>query len=165
MTKTIAMDPRWLHMIAASAFLLASMPAMHLQAQGLESQRAIDAIIGSPVEQEEKAVADDVDRVIAAIDKSAENAAIVRKTTNVEKVDIVFLSDAAVTEGGLPARIEDKIKERSAEVAQLRQELEGSALLYHAIDSRGVLLRDVLGVEFDNDGTAVIFAAAKPPAQ
>ena len=36
MTKTIAMDPRWLHMIAASAFLLASMPAYsHIYPQGI----------------------------------------------------------------------------------------------------------------------------------
>jgi hypothetical protein len=50
-------------------------------------------------------------------------------------------------------------------VTQLRQELEGSAMLFHAIDSRGVLIRDVLGVEFDGPKTAIIFAAAKPPAR
>lgn len=165
MTRASALDTRWLQMMAASAFLLASLPAMHLHAQGLESQRAIETIIGSTVEQEEVAIADDAGRVIAAIEKSDENAAIVRRITNLDKVDIVFLSDATVTEGGLPQEIDDKIKANADAVTRLRQELEGNAMLYHAINSHRVLIRDVLGLEFDEGRTAVVFAAAKPPAQ
>ena len=74
---------------------------------------------------------------------------MVRKTSNLDKVDIVFLTDAAATEGGPPPEIEAKVKEHEADIAELRKELEGNAMLYHAIDSRRVLLRDVLAVEFD----------------
>jgi hypothetical protein len=35
-------------------------------------------------------------------------------------------------------------------------------MLHHAIDSRGILVQDVLAIEFDGDGGAVIHAAAKP---
>lgn len=68
------------------------------------------------------------------------------------------------TEGGLPADINAKIKENEAGVTELRKEIEGSALLYHAINSRGVLMRDVLGISFgDRRNTAIVYAAAKPP--
>lgn len=164
MIRQVTIDMRWLHVLAFSAFVAAAMPAMDLKAQGLKSPQAIDAIIGSEVEQEEVPVAADTERVIAAIEKSVENAATVRKTTNLDRVDIVFLSDAALTEGGLPAEIDAKIKANQAAVTELRQELEGNAMLYHAIDSRNVLIRDVLAIEFDQR-SVVIFAAAKPPAQ
>jgi hypothetical protein len=35
-------------------------------------------------------------------------------------------------------------------------------MLYHAIDSRQVLIRDILAVDFDHDNRIIIYAAAKP---
>ena len=49
---------------------------------------------------------------------------------------VKMMSDAAVTEGGPPPEIEAKIKEHEEEITELRKELEGNAMLYHAIDSR-----------------------------
>ena len=37
-------------------------------------------------------------------------------------------------------------------------------MLFHAIDSRQILPRDVLAVEFDDTNGVVIFAAAQKPA-
>ena len=85
----------------ALAALISLAPSSPLSAQGLESEKAIDAIIGS------------------------------------------------------------EVQEREQEISELRQEIEGNAMLFHAIDSRQILLRDVLAVEFDGNAV-VIYAAAKP---
>jgi hypothetical protein len=162
MLPTTFFDARWLHVLAAAAFIAAFAPHTELSAQGLESKDAVEKIIGSKVEEEETRAKADAGKVIAAIEKTHENISTVRKTSKLDKVDIVFLSDAAVTEGGPPPEIDAKVKEHEAEVIQLRQEIEGNAMLYHAIDSRQVLIRDILAVDFDDDNRIVIYAAAKP---
>ncbi|MBX3567375.1 MAG: hypothetical protein KF914_04915 [Rhizobiaceae bacterium] len=131
-------------------------------AQGLQTEGAIDAIVGSEVREQESTASADHGKILEAIDKAGENAEAVRKVTDVKSVDIVFLSDAAVTEGGPPSEIDAKLKERDAEITSLRQEIEGNALLFHAIDSRQVLMRDVLGIEIGDDKRVVVYAAAKP---
>lgn len=152
---------RSLRGLAAGA-LLATCSAWAAFAQGVDAPNARETIIGSEVTEEEVEAAAEPERVIAAIEMTPENIATVRKTTTLDKVDIVFLPDAAVTEGGPPDEIAAKVEERQDEIAELRQELEGNAMLYHAIDSRQILLRDILAVEFEDAGV-VIYAAAKPP--
>lgn len=156
------LDSKWLYATAAAAFLAASAPQSSLMAQGLESPEAIDTIIGTEVQEEESRADVDASKVVAAIEKTSESIARVRKTSKLDKVDIVFLSDATATEGGPPPEIEAKIEAHEEEIAELRKELEGNAMLYHAIDSRQILLRDVLAVEFDDQNGVVIYAAAKP---
>ncbi|MDQ2633379.1 MAG: hypothetical protein M3Y43_09675 [Pseudomonadota bacterium] len=158
-------DRNWLPAVAAAA-MLAVTPVVGpvLAQQGTDSQQAIDAIIGTEVQEEEAKAANDAQRLIAAIDKTVENTATVRKTSNLTKVDIVFLPDAARTEGGPPPEVEAKVKEREKEIAELRKEIEGNAMLFHAIDSRQILPQDVLAVEFDDANGVVIFAAARKPA-
>ena len=131
-------------------------------AQGLQTEGAIDAIVGSQVREQESTASADHGKILEAIDKAGESAEAVRKVTDVKSVDIVFLPDAAVTEGGPPSEIDAKLKERDAEITSLRQEIEGNALLFHAIDSRQVLMRDVLGIEIGDDKRVVVYAAAKP---
>lgn len=153
-------DTKWLHAVAVLAFLCAPASNMALMAQGLENQKAIDTIIGSEV-QEEKARADaDAARIIAAIENTVAVTSEVRKTSRLDKVDIVFLLDAA--ENGLPAEIDAKVKQHHKDIAELRKELEGNAMLFHAVDSRAVLMRDVIAVEFDTQKSIIIYAAAKP---
>jgi len=153
---------KWLHAIPISAFLAAFVPHAALNAQSLESTDAVEKIIGSEVAEEESRAAADAGKIIAAIDKTRDNIGTIRKTSKLDKVDIVFLADAAVTEGGPPPEIEAKVREHEDEIAELRQEIEGNAMLYHAIDSRQVLTRDVLAVAFEGASRIVIHAAAKP---
>ena len=153
---------RWRHALAMAGFFIVLASPAFVNAQGLESKEAVDKIIGSDVKEEESRAATDAGKVIAAIEKTRENISTVRKTSKLDKVDIVFLSDAAITEGGPPPEIEAKVKEHEAEVVELRQEIEGNAMLYHAIDSRQVLIRDVLAVDFDGSNGIIIYAAAKP---
>lgn len=162
MTVTTSPDGRWLYAIAAAAFLAASLPQAALNAQGLESPETIDRIVGSQVSAEEAKTTAEIGKVTSAIDRTRENISTVRKTSKLDKVDIVLLTDAARSEGGPPAVIENKVRQHRDDVAELRKEIEANALLYNAIDSRRVLAQDILAVEFDNPGKIVIYAAAKP---
>ena len=162
MTTTMMPASKWLHAAAAAAFLAASAPHFAVWAQGLDSEQAIDTIIGTEVKEEESRAATDAGRVIAAIEKTRDTITMVRKTSTLDKVDIVFLPDAAAAEGGPPPELVAKVKEHEADIVELRKELEGNAMLYHAIDSRQILLRDVLAVEFVGSKGVVIYAAAKP---
>lgn len=131
-------------------------------AQGTDSKEAVDAIVGSKVEEEQTNTALDARKLIAAIDQTADATQIVRKVSKLDKVEIVFLTDAATSEGGPPPEIAAKVKEKQADISELRKELEGNAMLFHAIDSRQILVDDVLAVSFDSAGAVTIYAAAKP---
>lgn len=144
----------------ASATCIALAASAH--AQGTESKETVDAIVGSEVEEEQVDAATDAAEVIAAIDKTAEAIDTVRKVSKLDKVEIVLLTDAASSEGGPPPDIAAKVKEKQAQVTELRRELEGNAMLFHAIDSRQILVNDVLAVSFDHPGAVIIYAAAKP---
>lgn len=149
--------------LASAAALLAFLNVEPAGAQGLESEGTIDAIVQAPVREEEQQAAADPAKVVAAIDRTAENISSVRKTTNLESLQIVFLADSTLAEGGPPKEIEAKLAEKEQDVTTLRQEIEGNALLYHAINSRQVLMRDILGIEFGERGNnVVVYAAAKP---
>ena len=162
--KTV-FDRKRLRIAAATSLLcalLADGPAVAQQGTG--NKDAIDTIVGTEVREEEAQASADAGKVIAAIEKTRDQIAIVRKTSKLDKVDIVFLADAAATEGGPPPEIETKVKEHEADIAELRQEIESNAMLFHAIDSRQILMRDVLAVEFRGEDAVVIYAAAQKPA-
>ena len=150
---------RLIAMAAMATMVVLAAPVPNL-AQGLNSQETIDSIVGSEVKEEEKGVRADEAEIIAAIEKTAEQTEKVRKTSNLDKVNIVFLADAA--EKTLPAAIAAKAEAHKNEITALRDELQGNAMLYHAINSRSVLLRDVLAVQFDDKHGVVIYAMAKP---
>ncbi|RUU03574.1 hypothetical protein EOD23_17955 [Mesorhizobium sp. USDA-HM6] len=153
---------KWLTAAAAVPLVLAASQAA-FPAQPLNSEKPGTAIVDSDVRQEEALSKTEAGKVITAIDRTRENIGTVRKTTKLDTVDIVFLTDAARSEGGPPPVIENKVKQHQDDVAELRQEIEANALLFNAIDSRRVQAEDVLAVEFDNPGKVVIYAAAKPP--
>ena len=150
--------------IAAAAFLAATAAQPSLAQSGLGNEQAIDTIVGTDVGEEESEAATDSGKVIAAIEKTRDSIGRIRKTSTLDKVDIVFLADAAATEGGPPPEIEAKVKQHEADIAELRQELEGNAMLYHALDSRQIMVRDILAVDFDDSNGVVIYAAARKPA-
>jgi hypothetical protein len=133
-------------------------------AQGLNDPAAVEKIIGSQVDEEQVSAEAEPQRIIAAIEKTPENIAAVRKASALDSVDIVFLPDASLTEGGPPPEIEAKIKANQDPIDALRGEIEGNAMIYHAINSRQIMPRDVLAVEFKEPARLIIYAAAKPPA-
>lgn len=148
---------------AAALALPLALTALPASAQGVADPQSIDKIIGTDVTEEEKSTADDEEQILRAIDMTVDNTARVRKVSSLNTVDIVFLADSARTEGGPPPRIEAKVKEREKEIVELRQEIEGNAMLYHAIQSRQILPADVLALEFSGTDSVIIYAAAKQP--
>ncbi|HEY6630741.1 MAG TPA: hypothetical protein VIZ90_04745 [Rhizobiaceae bacterium] len=159
-----AVEGKRLRAAGAAGLLCAVLFGGPAFAQGTSSKEAVDTIIGTEVQEEEAHASADADKVIAAIEKTRDQIALVRKTSKLNKVDIVFLADAAPSEGGPPPEIETKVKEHQADIAELRQEIEGNAMLFHAIDSRQILVRDVLAVEFQGNDAVIIYAAASKPA-
>ncbi len=152
-------DTRWLQTIAACAFLAAfGTQAAH----SAESQETVDRIVGSDVRQEEARTTTQTGKIITAIERTRENIGTVRKTSRLDTVDIVFLTDAARSEGGPPPAVESKVEQHQDDIAELRKEIDANALLFNAIDSRRVLAEDVLAVEFDGSAKIVIYAAARP---
>lgn len=145
---------------AAAAFLAAPQA---VAAQPPESGKPALPIADSVIRQEEALSRTEAGKVLSAIERTRDNISTVRKTTKLDTVDIVFLTDAARSEGGPPPAIENKVKQHHDDVAELRQEIEANALLFNVIDSRRVLADDVLAVEFADPARIVIYAAAKPP--
>ena len=152
-------DARWLQAMAACAFLAAYGP---LAAQAVESQETVNRIVGSDVRQEEARTTTETGKLIAAIERTRENIGTVRKTSRLDTVDIVFLTDAARSEGGPPPAVESKVIQHQDDITELRKEIDANALLFNAIDSRRVQAQDVLAVEFDGPAGIVIYAAARP---
>lgn len=161
MTTMMTVDAKWLLTVLAAIFMAISAPDMALKAQGIKNQEAVDKIIGSKVEEDESLAEKDASKISAAIEKTRENIPAVRKMTKIGKVDIVFLPDAAPSEGGPPPDLAATIKEHEPEVKQLRTEIEGNAMLFHAINSRQILVGDVLALEFSGEDSVTIYAAAK----
>jgi hypothetical protein len=163
LTITISEQPLFLHTAVLAALLIAANPALPLLAQDLPSadptERALDSIVDAPVAAEEKALSEEQQRIASAIANSRQNAARVRKLFNIEKLDIVFVPQ--LDGGGSP--LSETIEKNNEAIEELRNAIEGSALVYHAIDSRSVLLRNVVGVEFGEGGDLTVFAAGKNP--
>lgn len=145
--------------ILTAALLCLAVGSSGAVAQGLDADGAIDAIVGSEVSTGEEAVAADEERIIAAIDNTTTNTAEVRKRFNLDQVEIVFLPDFAEEETAVDAKME----EHSEEIAALRSEIQGSAIFYHAVDSRSVLLNDIIALEFDDNNGVTIFVAGREP--
>ncbi len=147
-------DGRLAHCAFALALLMsAALPMAGLHAQGLDAEGAVEAIVGSDVKTGEVAIADEGERILAAIADVAASTAEVRKRFNLGEVSIVLLTD--LDEPGNP--VAAAIEENDEAIDALRVEIEGSAMFYHAIDSNNVLLQNVIAMEFDGDD-ATIFA-------
>lgn len=147
--------------IAAIAIVAMTAAVPPCLAQGLDSEQAIETIIGSEVEEQQSSADEEARRVVAAIERTPESIAAVRKISNVGKLEIVYLPDAA--EDGAPAAVSEAVSRHEDEIDELRKEIEGNAMLFHAIDSRSLLTREVLALDFPAPDAVVIYAAAEMP--
>jgi len=139
--------------LAVLAFLLVPLAYHPLLAQGLDREGAIDAIVGSDVKTDQTSKKAQTERILAAIENTRESAEKVRKTFSLNTLEIVYVPDLGDEDGV----IERAMAKQEAEIETLRESIEGSAMFYHAIDSRSILLRDVIAVEFAEDDTVTIF--------
>jgi hypothetical protein len=128
-------------------------------AQGLDKEGAIDTIVGSDVTTGEEAANKDEGRIIKAIENSSAAAAAVRRKFSLDKVEIVYIPDVDDAETSLEAKLE----QYKPQVNELRESIQGSAMFYHAIDSRSIMLTDVIAVEFDDANGVTIFVSGEKP--
>ena len=159
MTITVKPERRRLRAVAAVVFAVCA-PQAALNAQDLQNEKARDAIIGSEVKVEETRAASDPAAIITAIENTVPNTDEIRKRSKLTNVEIVFLEDLA--EAHEPEAVEKKVEEHKDDIAALREAIEGNAMFFHAVDSRSVLTRDVVAVEFDKADGVKIYAAARP---
>ena len=110
---------KWSSSAAAALFMAA--PHSASAVQPLHSDKPAAAIVDSDVRQEEALSRTEAGKVITAIERTRDNIGTVRKTTKLDTVDIVFLTDAARSEGGPPPAIENKVKQHQEDVAELRE--------------------------------------------
>lgn len=145
------------HIAAITASLLACTPAL---SQGLDAEGAIDTIVGSDVTTGEERASADEARIVAAIENSSKAAAEVRRKFSLDRVEIIFLPNLEEED----TSVEAKMEEYKPQVTELRESIQGSAMFYHAVDSRSVMLTDVIALEFDDKNGVTIFVAGKKPA-
>ena len=137
-------------LLAAVTLVMVSVVQFPASAQGLESEGAIDAIIGSDVKTDEVHQEGDIQRVIDAVSNSRHSAELARKAFNIDSLEIVFV----------PTINEDLAKvleENDADVKILRESIEGSAIFYHAVDSRSIMLTNIIAAEFGEGSDVTIF--------
>jgi len=127
----------------------ASVPAM---SQGLDSDTAIQTIIGSDVETQEMSIKEVGDRLVAAIANTAANTQEVRRRFNLGDVGIITVLDDDTASAD---KVAESMEARELEISDLRVAIEGSAMFYHAVNSRRILLSDVIAMEFDGDDVLI----------
>jgi hypothetical protein len=130
-------------------------------AQGLDAEGAIDAIVGSDVTTGEEKASNDEARIVAAIENAAKAAADVRRKFSLDRVEIVFIPDVDDKETSLEAKLE----QYKPQVTELRESIQGSAMFYHAVDSRSIMLTEVIALEFDDANGVTIFVSGEKPAE
>lgn len=128
-------------------------------AQGLDKEGAIDTIVGSDVTTGEEAATKDEGRIIDAIENASQAAATVRRKFSLDRVEIVFIPDLNDED----TDVEAKLLEYKPQITELRESIQGSAMFYHAVDSRSVMLTDVIALEFDDQNGVTIFVRGKKP--
>lgn len=161
MTVFTFIRPKRAYRVMALALSIACIPSYASLAQGLDSQGTIDTIIGSEVETAEQAVASDAHDVVAAIEKSLDNAAAVRKRFSLDNVRIVFLPDLDDDASAEEAMVKAAMEKHRDEINTLREAVQGSAIFYHAINSHSVLLTDIVAVEFGEDNDVTILVSGR----
>lgn len=149
-----APNMKWIHAAAATAFLMVSIHTVAPMAQGLDTEKAIDTIVGSDIKMREEKAATDRKRLTRAIEHTSDNITKVRKTFALDTLNIVFLPDLAKQKA-----LAAKLEEHSASVQELREAIESNAMFFHAVNSKGAQLRDIVALEFGKNGSATVFVA------
>jgi len=139
----------------ALAVLMAGAAQSPTMAQGLDSEEAIDAIIGSDVKTDEVHQDGDMQRVVEAIANSRHSAELARKAFNLDSLEIIFVPEVSED-------LAKAIEEHENDVRTLRESIEGSAMFYHAIDSRSIMLTNIIAAEFGEGNDVTIFVKGSP---
>jgi hypothetical protein len=141
----------WPAAVAGLAALVLAGAPVPAAAQGVEAEGARETIIGSDVRTDELSAEADAERIVAAIENSATSTQEVRRRFNLNEVEIVLLDD--IDDPDNP--VAEAVETNQELIDELRLAIEGSAMFFHAVDSRRILLRNVIAMEFENDDVTI----------
>ena len=144
-------------MLFATVFTLT--PHMTSLAQTLDNEETIETIVGSEVDTEEQDAASVADRVREAINNTPQMVEKALMAFSLDELKIVFLSDIDNSE----INIDKLIAQHQSDITDLRKAIEGNAMFFHSVDSRAILLSDIVALEFDEDHRATIFVSGEKP--
>ncbi|WP_099866825.1 hypothetical protein [Pararhizobium haloflavum] len=145
-------------LLAGTCALLTATPAI---SQSFENRDASENIADSEISVEDTSAAERVDDLQQTIADLRESIDRVKIITNMEKIDVVYLSDMIEN---APPEVEEAIEASSERILELQKALEASAIFYNALTSREVNIPDVVSIDLD-EPDATIFVRGVAPDQ
>lgn len=148
---------RMLVVAVACAALTASSPVL---AQSFDRPDASENIADSEILVEDANAAEEMDDLLESVDALPENIDRVKIITNMERIDVVYLTD--MIGENAPEEVEQAIADNETRIDQLQKAIEASAIFYNALASRDVNIPDVVSIELD-EPNASIYVRGVPP--
>jgi hypothetical protein len=149
---------QWIFPVALAISMMT--PSLAPLAQGTDNDITIESTIEGDVEtQQLPGDDDDAAAVVAAIEQTAATIDEVKKIFSVGNVALVFVPEEKFSSGEIAQAAEN----HADDIAELRRSIEASAVLYHAIDSRGVVNANIIAVDLLKDNDVRVFVAGEPP--
>jgi hypothetical protein len=131
------------------------------EAQGVDPEKALDQMFDGSVLVDHSKTDDEIrDEVIAAIGHSSDMAEEVRKLFKIDRMILVGVSDEVAT----AEPVKEAMAKNEEGLIELRQAVEGSALLYNMLESRGLLMSDLVAAEFLGENNIRLYVTGNPEA-
>jgi hypothetical protein len=99
---------------------------------------------------------------MTSIENLPESVDRVKIITNMERIDVVYLSD--MIDGGAPAELEEAVTDNAERIDELQNGLEGSAIFYNALNSQRVNIADVVSILLDEPNATIFVRGVAPDA-
>ncbi len=132
------------------------------KAQGVDPEKALDQMFNGFVLVDRSKMDEEIrDDIIAAIGHSSKMAAEVRKLFKIDRMILVGVSDEVAT----VEPVKEAMAKNKEGLIELRQAVEGSALLYNMLESRGLLMSDLVAAEFLGESNIRLYVTGNPEAQ
>jgi hypothetical protein len=129
-------------------------------AQSFESQDPSESIADSEISVEGTRAAERLEDLMTSIENLPESVDRVKIITNMERIDVVYLSD--MIDGGAPAELEEAVTENAERIDELQNGLEGSAIFYNALSSQRVNIADVVSILLDEPDATIFVRGVAP---
>lgn len=142
---------------AFCAVLAVSSPVL---SQSFENQDASENIADSEITVEDTKAAERADDLLQTIGSLNESIDRVKIITNMEKIDVAYLSDLIGADA--PTEVEKAIEANSERISELQKALEASAIFYNALTSRNVNIPDVVSIALDEPNATIFVRGVAP---
>lgn len=146
--------------LTVAAFCTVLAVSSPVLSQSFENQDASENIADSEITVEATKAAERADVLLETIAGLRESIDRVKIITNMEKIDVAYLSDLIGADA--PAQVEEAIEANSERISELQKALEASAIFYNALTSRDVNIPDVLSIKLDEPNATIFVRGVAP---